>query len=323
MAGYPSGMYGVEKRNWMHLLVGVGAGMLIGIIVVGAYFLLRGRCSAPADVQAGAETAGAAMYTARASDANEQVAALINQAMALLKMNPPKTIEARDSLNEILPMPMGASQRQFVKSELSKLSDEWLFSNTVLPGDKLCGYYKVESGDLLSKIGSRNKVPYEILMEINGISKPQQLRVDDTMKIINGPFHAKIYRSKFVLDLYLQNTYVKSFRVGLGKTGKDTPTGLWQVKSDGKLISPTWTDPDTGKTYKADDPDYPLGSRWIALQGIEGQAVGRTGFAIHGTKDPNQIGKAESRGCVRMFNGDAVLMYNLLMPGVSQVQVLD
>ncbi len=323
MAGFSSGMYGVEKRNWKQLLIGVGAGMLIGIIVVGAYFLLRG--DAPADVQAEVkvETAGGIVYAAKTSDANEQVAALINEAMSLLKTNPPKTIEARDSLNEILPMPMGASQRQFVKSELSKLSEEWLFSNRVLPGDKLCGYYKAESGDLLSKIGSQNKVPYEILMEINGIDRPQQLRVDDTIKIINGPFHAKVYRSQFVLDLYLQNTYVRNFRVGLGKTGKDTPTGLWQVKSDGKLISPTWTDPDTGKTYEADDPDYPLGSRWIALKGVEGEAVGRTGFAIHGTKDPNQIGKAESRGCIRMFNGDAVLMYNLLMPGVSQVQVLE
>ena len=52
---------------------------------------------------------------------------------------------------------MGVKQRQFVKSELSKLSEEWLFSSRVLPGDKLCGYYKVESGDLLSKIGSQQQ----------------------------------------------------------------------------------------------------------------------------------------------------------------------
>lgn len=319
MAGFSSGTYGADKRNWKHILVGAAAGILIGLVIIGAYYLLRGGASS--GVQA--EAAGGAEYAAKASDANEQVASLINQAMSLLSTNPPKTIEARDGLNEILPMTMGSGQRQFIKGQLAKLSEEWLFSSTVLPGDKLCGYYKVESGDILSKIGSRYKVPYEILMELNGISKPQQLHVDDTIKIINGPFHTKVYCSTFTLDLYLQNTYVRSFRVGLGKTGKDTPTGLWQVKADGKLISPTWTDPDTGKTYEADDPDYPLGSRWIALQGVEGEAVGRTGFAIHGTKDPNQIGKAESRGCIRMFNGDAVLMYNLLMPGLSQVQVLD
>ena len=328
MAIYPSGMYGAERRNWKHLLLGAAVGVLIGIIVVGAYFLLRGGAPAPVDAEAVAAAVkdnpdSARAYMAKQADANEQVATLINQAVSYLKMNPPKSIEARDRLNELLPMQMGAGQKQFIKEQLSKLSEEWLFSNRVLPGDKLCGYYKVESGDLLTKIGSQHQVPYEILMEINGIAKPQQLGADDTIKIINGPFQAKVYCSSFTLDLYLQNTFVRSFHVGLGKTGKETPTGLWVVKPEGKLISPTWTDPDTGKTYEADDPDYPLGSRWIALQGLEGAAVGRTGFAIHGTKDPNQIGKAESRGCIRMFNGDAVLMYNLLMPGVSQVQVLD
>ena len=42
--------------------------------------------------------------------------------------------------------------------------------------------------------------------------------------------------------------------------------------------------------------------------------MGRTGFAIHGTKEPEQIGTAGSRGCIRMYNDDVVLMYNLLVP---------
>jgi lipoprotein-anchoring transpeptidase ErfK/SrfK len=66
-----------------------------------------------------------------------------------------------------------------------------------------------------------------------------------------------------------------------------------------------------------------LGTRWIALEGLEGNAKGRIGFAIHGTKDPDQIGMAASQGCVRMFNGEAELMYNLLVPVYSQVEVCD
>lgn len=125
------------------------------------------------------------------------------------------------------------------------------------------------------------------------------------------------------MDVFLQNTFVKSFPVGLGRAGMETPTGVWLVKPDGKLISPTWTDPDTGKTYKAQDPDYPLGSRWIGLEGIEGEAKGRTGFALHGTKSPEQIGTQGSRGCVRLHNGDAILVYNLMMPGYSQVKIVE
>jgi len=99
--------------------------------------------------------------------------------------------------------------------------------------------------------------------------------------------------------------------------------GLWRVKDGGKLKQPPWYDKVTNRTYKASDPDYPLGSRWVALDGVSGDAKGRTGFAIHGTKDPDQIGTAGSRGCIRMYNGDAILVFNLLVPLYSKVEVID
>ena len=83
------------------------------------------------------------------------------------------------------------------------------------------------------------------------------------------------------------------------------------------MIKPSWTDPDTGKTYNAEDTDYPLGERWIALEGKKGDALGRDGFAIHGTNKADEIGAAKSRGCIRMYNDDVILMYNLLESGSS------
>lgn len=253
---------------------------------------------------------------------DKTVPALIAEAMELVNLQPPKIIEARDRLNELLPMTSG-QQREFVKEQLTALSEKWLFSRVVYPIDKLCSNYKVSPGDLLSKIGDLYNVPYEILMQINGIDRPELLKAGTTLKVINGPFNAIVYRSTFTMDLYLQNTYVRSFKVGLGKTGMETPTGRWRVKEGGKLVKPIWTDPITGKTYHPEDPDYPLGSRWIALEGIEGDAVGRTGFAIHGTKDPEQIGTPGSQGCIRLHNGDAILVYNLMTPGMSLVDVRD
>jgi len=248
---------------------------------------------------------------------------LVSQALAMLDESPPKVIEARDMLNEALAVLDDREQLKSVKLTLSRLADDWLFSRTVYPGDALCESYLVKPGDVLAAIGEDFKVPYQILMEINGITRAESLRASDTIKVINGPFHAVIYRSEFTMGLYLQHTFVKSFPVGLGRPGMDTPTGLWLVKRGGKLIAPAWTDPDTGKTYQAEDPDYPLGSRWIGLEGIEGNARDRTGFAIHGTKEPAQIGSAGSRGCIRLHNGDAILVYNLLKPGYSQVRVVE
>lgn len=231
-------------------------------------------------------------------------------------------IAARDKLNNALHEPLTSVQRKNIKSKLSELSNEWLFSTKVLPGDTLCCYYKVQSGDLLSKIGKKFNVPWEFILKTNKLSRPENLRAGARLKVVNGPFHAIVNRSDFTLDLYLQSKFVKSYKVGLGKIGHETPTGMWQVKND-KLISPNWTDPDTGKLYDATDPDYPLGKRWVGLKGVSGDAEGKTGFALHGTKEPESIGKRSSRGCIRLLNKNIIEIYDLMVPYQSQVQVKD
>jgi lipoprotein-anchoring transpeptidase ErfK/SrfK len=264
-----------------------------------------------------------ALAAGPASVANPQAEAVINEALSQIRTQPAAVIEVRNKLNKTLQMPLSPEQRQAVKIEMTKLSERWLFGPASFPSDTLTDTYTVRSGDLLDVIGRRLKVPYEILMQLNNIPRPQALQAGKALKVVKGPFHAKVCRSTFTLDLYLQDTYVRSFKVGLGRPGYETPTGRWRVQDGGKLIKPTWTDPDSGRVYKADDPDYPLGTRWIALEGMEGAAVGRTGFAIHGTKEPEQIGTAGSRGCIRMYNGEVVLMYNMLVPVYSQVDVFD
>jgi LysM repeat protein len=351
MAQFPAGSYGNQSSK-IRILMYIGLTVVVIAIIAVAVFL-RGRAQEsktkgpvavnpigqgqnPAEAIATAKPAEPAVTNieptpatpaagttspATVGEPNQQL--LIAQAMSLL--NQPggqKIIEARDQLNELLPMLQGA-QRAFVKEQLAQLSEKWLFSKQVLPDDKMCTNYKVSPGDALEKIGRNYNVPYEFLMRINGIDKPELLQAGTTIKVVNGPFHARVYRSTFTMDIFLQNTYVKSFPVGLGKQGRETPTGRWRVAIGGKLIKPRWTDPDTGRTYEPEDADYPLGSRWIGLEGLEGQAQGKTGFAIHGTNDPQQIGTQGSRGCIRLHNGNAVEVYNMLMPGVSIVDVVD
>ena len=255
--------------------------------------------------------------------ASPQVGKIISEAVELLNASPDKIVEVRERLNEALSMPMSGQQRLYLKQQLSRLADTWLFSRTAFPQDRLCESYEVRPGDRLEAIGRKYKVPYEILMQINNITRPEELQAGEAIKVINGPFHAQVYSSTFTMDLQLQDTYVTTFRVGLGKPGMETPTGLWITKPGGKLIKPAWTDPITNKTYRPGDPDYPLGSRWIGLDGLDGAAKGRTGFAIHGTTKPEEIGTAGSQGCIRMYNGDVILVYKLMMPGHSKVRVVE
>ncbi len=261
--------------------------------------------------------------TGTASLQNPEGDAAIAEAVKPIHSQPADIIGARNQLNKLLQAQITPEQRQTIKDEMAKLSKDWLFGPAAFPGDMLCDTYTVKRNDKLEILGRRMKVPHEILMQINNIPRPEALPAGRAIKMIHGPFHVKVSRSTFTLDLYLQDTYVRSFKVGLGKAGFETPLGHWHVQQGGKLIKPTWTDPDSGRQYKSTDPDYPLGSRWIGLEGVDGAARGRTGFAIHGTKEPDQIGTAGSRGCIRMYNGDVVLMYNLLVPLYSQVDTLD
>jgi LysM repeat protein len=336
MAVYPGGYNehrSAQIRRVLYISIVV---IVVGVIAIAGYVLLRNRggsqeaAPAQADGQPASPVAQTEPGVAKPAvaapvtmDTNSSaVSAQIAQAMELLNQPTPKVIEARDRLNELLPLAQG-QELVFIKGQLASLADKWLFSKLVYPEDKLCTSYKVKPGDMLSTVGKQHNVPYEALMQINNIAKPEALQAGVAIKVINGPFHARVYRSTFTMDLYLQNTYVKSFLVGLGKQGMETPVGRWRAKEGGKLIQPIWTDPVTGKTYHPEDPDYPLGSRWIALEGLEGAAVGKTGFAIHGTKNPEQIGTPGSQGCIRLHNGDAILVYNLMMPGQSLVDVVE
>ncbi len=256
-------------------------------------------------------------------EAGSEVGDLISEATTLLSANPAKIIEAREKFNEALRMSMGRQQQTFVKNKLAELSEKWLFNRTVMPGDTLCENYRVKPGDILDAIGKKYKVPYELLLEINNIRNPRTLQAGQMIKVINGPFNVKVYRSTYKMDIYLQNTYVKSYTVGLGKEGRETPTGIWRVRPGGKAYATSWRDPDSGRVYQPEDPDYPLGSRWIALEGLTGQAEGREGFGIHGTKEPEQIGSASSRGCIRMYNGEVIKVYNMLFEGLSRVEIVD
>ena len=345
MARYPASSYGRRRKRTRKRVYIIISAVLIIVVSYGIYRRITHRGSHPvtrttlesaidADVVSQTSVKDEAILLEPEPDLpevvpefvtepNSKAAELISEAMAHLNAKPARIIEARDRLNETLPMYMSSQQSAFVKEKLSELADKWLFSRTIFPGDKLCESLKVKPGSQLRVIGKQFKVPYEILMEINGISRAEALQAGQVIKIINGPFHARVYRSTFTMDVYLQNTFVRSFPVGLGKPSRQTPAGIWLVKPDGKLIKPFWTDPNSGKTYQPDNPDYPLGSRWIGLEGIAGEAKDRTGFAIHGTKKPEEIGTLGSQGCIRLHNGDAILLYNLLVPRISRVEVVE
>jgi lipoprotein-anchoring transpeptidase ErfK/SrfK len=58
-------------------------------------------------------------------------------------------------------------------------------------------------------------------------------------------------------------------------------------------------------------PNNPVGLAWIGLD--------RTGYGIHGTPDPEKVGRTESHGCFRLANWDAVALLALAWVGLPVV----
>ena len=94
-----------------------------------------------------------------------------------------------------------------------------------------------------------------------------------------------------------------NIRLGWAKmTARPPAPGWW--KPDVNFKHPTYYSPRGEGVIPADDPKNPLGGYWIGLTGTDGQAVGKESYGIHGTNDPDSIGKQSSMGCIRMPNDD-------------------
>lgn len=164
--------------------------------------------------------------------------------------------------------------------------------------------YEVQPGDLLQSVAPQYKMSWEYLARLNRV-RPERIRPGRKLKVIKGPFSAFIDLSEFSLTIHAHGYFVKRYPIGIGKDNS-TPIGTFSVKD--KLKNPKYYGTDA--VIEADDPNNPLGERWIDI----GDSYG-----IHGTIDPSSIGKAESRGCLRLTNEDVVEVYDFLIPGSEVV----
>ena len=246
---------------------------------------------------------------------------------AKAKADAGKLLEARDIYNAALQSgKLSAKEGRAAKAELAELNDTIVFSPTRLEGDAWGGTFTVPPGGVLAKIAKRFSVTPELLQRVNDISDPRRLQVGQSIKVVRGPLHAVVDKSDYTLDLYFGapggpgSSYLMTFRVGLGKDDS-TPTGKWLCST--KLANPQYHSSRGEGIIDADDPKNPLGEHWIALTGVEGGAVGKLSYGIHGTIEPETIGTMASMGCIRMRNEDVARVFEMLIDGKSTVLVVE
>lgn len=113
------------------------------------------------------------------------------------------------------------------------------------------------------------------------------------------------------------STPVASFPIAVGRPGHETPTGRFQVEELVEHPEFHKIDPnDRSRVLKhfPPGPTNPLGERWIGFAHGDGWTVG-----IHGTPNPELLGRAVSGGCIRMRNADVLRVYETVELGTSVI----
>jgi lipoprotein-anchoring transpeptidase ErfK/SrfK len=118
-----------------------------------------------------------------------------------------------------------------------------------------------------------------------------------------------------MLGVFEGDKIVAAYPVTVGSGEIPTPIGEWKVRGVAKFPTFRYDEKmlksgERGKDFYIlkPGPNNPVGVIWIALN--------KRGIGIHGTDEPDMIGKVASHGCIRLANWDIVRLAERVKAGV-------
>ncbi|MEI8175484.1 MAG: L,D-transpeptidase family protein [Candidatus Omnitrophota bacterium] len=184
------------------------------------------------------------------------------------------------------------------------LNVKMLFAPTVTPGTKI---YEVQPQETLGKIAKKFQTTVELIMRANNL-KTDMIRSGMRLKICAMKFTVLVDKSQNLLTLKADDEVFKVYNVS---TGLDNCTPVGAFKVIVKIIDPTWY--KAGAVVPPGSPKNILGTRWLGLS--------VQGYGIHGTTEPESIGKQATAGCVRMINKEVEELYTMVPIGTDVIVV--
>jgi lipoprotein-anchoring transpeptidase ErfK/SrfK len=103
----------------------------------------------------------------------------------------------------------------------------------------------------------------------------------------------------------------------MGSKEYPLPIGRWKATTYAYLPPFNYqpkilNNPKTDKEVRLPPgPNGPVGVAWLDLT--------KEHYGIHGTNEPQTIGRAESSGCIRMTNWDVLRLSRMMKPGFEAI----
>lgn len=214
-------------------------------------------------------------------------------------------LKAKEAYQKIIEKFPASNNVQKAEEALDSLNIRILFSPAITQGFLI---YEVQKGDTVTMIAKRFNTTKDYIIKANGLTDGI-IKVGRKLKLTNTKFSMVVDKSQNILTLKSNDEILKTYKVATGKNSS-TPSGAFTVTN--KLIDPPWY-PPAGGVIPAGDPKNVLGSRWMGIS--------KPGYGIHGTIEPESIGKSVTEGCVRMRNGDVEELYAIVPEGTEVVIV--
>ena len=260
------------------------------------------------------------------------VAALVLIIVLVIKFSKVKIVKPQDKVGEVKPFQAllldAKNQEQegdflALKSTYQKLTNNFIgnkdisiwqkkldginialiFSPIIVPG--LSQAYQIQPLDTLTKISRQFNTTVDLLKKSNNLSSDIIIS-GRRLKVWTGRFSVLVDKSLNALILKSNDEIIKTYHVSTG-LNSSTPIGTFTIVN--KLLDPVWY--KSGAIVPPGSSENILGTRWLGFN--------LAGYGIHGTTDPDSIGKQATAGCVRMLNQEVEELYILLPVGTEVV----
>ena len=215
-----------------------------------------------------------------------------------------KLLEAKAIYQKLITDFPNADEINLWQKKTEDLNIRLLFSPIFTPKSTL---YEIKAGDTLAKIAREFNTTVELIKKSNALSE-DKIFPGKSIKVWTAPFSILVDKSQNILILKSDEDVIKTYTVSTG-ANNCTPTGTFKIVE--KLPNPTWF--KAGAVVPADSPDNILGTRWMGID--------KPSYGIHGTTDPQSLGKQVTQGCVRMSNPEVEELYTIIPIGTEVVIV--